>query len=326
MVVGLIFMLCLFVEGMLPGFQEKADGPPIPPDAVVATVGEEPIFAREVQRWREKVARGKRLSPDAVPLLQAQVLEEIVNRRLVLASAKRSGEAASQKELDQALADLKAELAAQRKTLDEFLKEQSISEEDLRRQLAWNAVWEKSLAKYATPERLQKFFDAHRREFDGTELSVSHILLVPPPDEKEDGKDESIARAESLRQDLLSGRITFAEAVEKYSAGPSRANGGKLGFIGRHGPMDNAFSRAAFALNPGEIGTPIRTQFGVHLIRCDEIRPGTKQLADVEPEVRDALARELLEKLAQAERPRTPVKYADKFPHLDPKSRKLVKP
>jgi hypothetical protein len=40
-------------------------------------------------------------------------------------------------------------------------------------------------------------------------------------------------------------------------------------------------------------------------------------LADVESEVRDALARELLETLAKAERTQTTVKYTPGFPHLD---------
>jgi parvulin-like peptidyl-prolyl isomerase len=298
-------------------------------DAVVATVGGEPILAREVRRFQEKAARGKSLSPETTTTLQAQVLEEIVSRRLVLAYAKRMGEAATKDEIDQARGELKTRLAAEHKTLDDFLKEQSATADDLERQLAWNVVWEKYLAKYVTPERIQKFFDAHRREFDGTELLVSHVLLAAPdgtPAEKERGWEDLAAKAKTIREDILAGTISFADAVEKYSTGPSRSDGGKLGTIGRLGPMDVAFTRAAFALNTGEISPPVRTPFGVHLIRCDEVRPGKKQLADVESEVRDALARELMEKLAQVERPGTTVTYSDKYSHLDPASRALVKP
>lgn len=313
--VGLIVTLSLIVAGFWAGDPANAAEPPPAADAVVATVDGEPIFAREVQRLEEKAARGKSVSPAAEHVLQAELLEEIVNRRLALAAARRTGEAASEKEVEQALADLKSQLAGQRKAIADFLKVRSISGEELRRQLAWNIYWEKSVAKYVTPERMQKYFDAHRREFDGTELSVSHILLAPSAQEKANGKDDLMARAESLRQDLLAGRISFAEAAKKYSAGPSRDDAGKLGLIGRHGPMGGDFSRAAFALNPGEISPPVRSSFGVHLIRCDEIRPGKKPLGDTEPELRDALARELLEKTAQDERPRTVVEYSDKFPH-----------
>ena len=313
--VGLIVTLSLIGAGFLAGATENAVEPPLAADAVVATVEGKPIFAREVQRLEEKAARGKALSPAAEHVLQAELLEEIVNRRLALAAARHTGEAPSEKEIEQALADLKSQLAGERKALADFLQERSISEDELRRQLAWNIYWEKSVAKYVTPERMQTYFDAHRREFDGTELSVSHILLAPSAEEKARGKDDLIARAESLRQELLSGRISFAEAAKNYSAGPSRDDAGKLGLIGRRGPMGGDFTRAAFALNPGEISPPVRSSFGVHIIRCDEVHPGKKQLSDTESEVRDALARELLEKTAQDERPRTVVKYADNFPH-----------
>jgi len=41
--------------------------------------------------------------------------------------------------------------------------------------------------------------------------------------------------------------------------------------------MDEAFSRAAFALQTGQISPPVRSPFGVHLIRCEAIKPGTEQ-------------------------------------------------
>jgi parvulin-like peptidyl-prolyl isomerase len=328
-VVGLILVVCLIVTGAFcasPGRAAESSGD----DDVVATVGDEPILGKEVRRFQDKATRGKNLSPESTATLRAQVLEEIVNRRLVLAYAKRMGEAATKAEIDQARADLKTRLAAEHKTLDDFFKEQSATADDLERQLAWNVVWEKYLTKYVTPERIQKYFDAHRREFDGTELAVSHILLASPgdgtPADREHGWDDLAAEAKLIREDILAGKHSFADAVEKHSTGPSRDDGGKLGTIGRHGPMDVAFTRAAFALNPGEISPPVRTPFGIHLIRCDEVRPGTKQLADVESDVRDALVRELLEKLARAERPHTTVKYSDTFPHLDSDRRAIVNP
>ncbi len=63
-------------------------------EAVVATVGSDPIRAGEVERLVAKATRGKRLDPDRLRFLQAQSLEEIVARRLVLAYARRTGETA----------------------------------------------------------------------------------------------------------------------------------------------------------------------------------------------------------------------------------------
>ena len=78
--------------------------------------------------------------------------------------------------------------------------------------------------------------------------------------------------------------------------------------------MDEAFSRAAFSLKPGEVTPPVRSPFGVHLIRCDEVRPGKKRLADVRQEVDDALARELFDKLARLAARTTAVKYTGAVP------------
>ena len=66
---------------------------------------------------------------------------------------------------------------------------------------------------------------------------------------------------------------------------------------------------------------PVRTRFGVHLIRCDDVRPGRQALDEVRKEVEEALARELLEKLAVIERKRVAVEYSGKLPYLKPQWR-----
>ena len=284
---------------MLAGAKGASDNNPT---ATVATVGNEPIQAAEARKLVAEITRGRNIREALLPHLQAQVLEELIARRLVLAYAQRTGSAATEAEIEATRAQLKSRLAARRQTLADLLKAESMGEADLRRQLSWNIVWEKFRSRYMTPQRAEAYFEAHRRELDGTEIAVSHILLRPSAGGGPAALDEVTKQAEVIRREITAEKLPFAEAARKHSAGPSREDGGRLGFIGRHGPMDETFSRAAFALDVGQVSQPVRTPFGIHLIRCDESRPGGKRLSDVRKEVEDALARELLDKLSQIQR------------------------
>jgi hypothetical protein len=316
---------------------------------VVATVGGEPVYFSEVQRLLGKVRHGQEVNPAAVPMLQAQVLSEIVDRRLVLAYAKRTQSGPTAAEIDEALAKLAAKLKVQGGSVEGFLKQRSISQADLRRQIIWNLAWPKYLARYVNDTRLESYFKAHRREFDGTEVSVSHILLrkaeggrrkaeaqvpnpsppVPGPSSLAPGPSplaDLLRRAEAIRREITSGKLSFAAAAQKYSAGPSAREGGRLGLIARRGAMVESFSRAAFALQPGQVSEPVVTPFGVHLIRCDEIKPGNKPWTEVREQLEKALARELLDRLARYEERFTPVEFTGKAPYLKPGTRELVLP
>ncbi len=319
--IAAIASLCVV---FLTGAATPEAAPSAAPDAIVAKVGDEAIRAGDVERLLKTVTQGKPVNPEALPLIQAQVLDEILSRRIVLAYARRTGAAPNDKEIDAALARLKASLSAAGQTLEERLKAQSLTEADLRRQAAWGLVWERYLAKYLTDQRVEAYWKANRRAYDGAEMAVSHILLRSETAGPK-ATDELVKQAERIREQITSGRLTFADAAKKHSAGPSAKDGGRLGWIGRRGPMDEAFSRAAFALAPGQVSPPVRTRFGVHLIRCDEIKPGDRSLAEVRKEVEEALARELLEKLAALEARHTPVQFTGAMPYFKPGTRELVK-
>ena len=284
-----------------------------PGATVAATVGDDPITLADVKRTLESVPAEKR----SLPLVQAVALEETVNRWLVVAYARRAGDVPSDEALAKAKKQLQLRLAAQgRKSGDAA---------ELDRQVLWRLIWDRYLTKFRTPERRKAWFGAHHRDVDGTQLAVSHILLRP--EHKDDAKEiESLTkRAEAIRAEIAAGTIDFAQAAAKYSAGPSGKQGGKLGKIGRHGPMDEAFSTAAFALEAGQISPPVRSPFGVHLIRCDGVVPGTKQIADVREAIDSALAQELLAKISGVERVRTEVKYTNAWPHFKPGTQELAK-
>ncbi len=142
------------------------------------------------------------------------------------------------------LGKLKSKLVARQQSWADYLKSQSIAEIDLKRQIAWNLAWEKYLAPYIAESRLESYFQSHRRDFDGGKVSVSHILLQPAKNAEPGVFEGLVNQAAAIREEIVSGKISFADAARKYSAGPSAKDGGQLGFIPRHGVMDEAFSRS----------------------------------------------------------------------------------
>ena len=93
------------------------------------------------------------------------------------------------------------------------------------------------------------------------EIRARHILV----------KTEDEAKALSKE---LSGGADFAELAKTKSIGPSNVKGGDLGYFGK-GQMVPAFSDAAFALKAGEISKPVKTRFGWHLIKIEDVREKT---------------------------------------------------
>lgn len=103
---------------------------------------------------------------------------------------------------------------------------------------------------------------------------LAHILLRDAQDCPCDTSPPAVERAQTLREELLSGRDFAAAARDLSQDKVSAARGGELGWVRRDGKLVKPFEDAAFALKqPGEISPPVTTQFGVHLIKLLEVKP-----------------------------------------------------
>ncbi len=132
----------------------------------------------------------------------------------------------------------------------------------------------------------QRFSAPERRK-------ASHILVRVDEDTDEAA---ARARAEALKARIEAGE-DFAAVAEEASDDPGSARqGGDLGWVER-GMMVPAFDEALFAITEtGQVSDPVRSEFGFHLIRVDEIEEGHTQTLD---EVRDQLAAELSRRRAE---------------------------
>lgn len=108
-----------------------------------------------------------------------------------------------------------------------------------------------------TDEELKNFYEANKERFsEQPTVSAKHILV------------ESEELANQIKDEIVSGAVTFEEAASKYSSCPSKEQGGSLGAFGR-GMMVPEFEDAAFKAEINEVTAPVQTQFGYHLIKVE---------------------------------------------------------
>ncbi|KMQ74813.1 SurA N-terminal domain-containing protein [Marinobacter subterrani] len=133
-------------------------------------------------------------------------------------------------------------------------------------------------------KELKAYYEQRAADLASEERRASHILI-----EQGSKADETIAE---IQKRLKAGE-SFADLAREYSIDTvSAKDGGDLGYAGR-GIYDPAFEEALFALEEGEVSKPVRTSFGVHLIRLEDIRKSeVPPLAEIEEQLRRELARD----------------------------------
>ncbi|MHC8309753.1 peptidylprolyl isomerase [Pseudomonas sp. GT1P32] len=114
-----------------------------------------------------------------------------------------------------------------------------------------------------------RYYENNRGRFHSAPLlAVRHILLECAPDDAE-ARELALAQAEILLQRLEEFPGSFAELAVKYSACPSKAQGGSLGQISK-GQTVPELERQLFTLAPGLASKPLESRYGWHVISVDQ--------------------------------------------------------
>ncbi|WP_374288209.1 SurA N-terminal domain-containing protein [Desulfovibrio desulfuricans] len=138
----------------------------------------------------------------------------------------------------------------------------------------------------------RKWYDANASRFNQQEeVKAAHILVPLAEDASEADVKKAQETVAAIQAELKSGK-SFADVANAHNGPNAAGPGGELGWIKR-GSTVKPFEDAAFALDAGKVSAPVRSQFGLHIIKVEEKKGGgTQPFAAVAADVRKAMAKE----------------------------------
>jgi parvulin-like peptidyl-prolyl isomerase len=175
-----------------------------------------------------------------------------------------------------------------------------VEDDTLRRELEVrlrvDRLMERVTAKVAPPKPkdVSDYYVKHRAEFVAPEqVHAAHIVKNIDEQTDETTAREAIAGAERA----LAAGADFAQVADEHSDCPGR--GGDLGFF-PPGQMVDAFDRVVFSLEPGQVSSVFRTEFGFHIAKVFARRPaGQRSLQEVKEEIATTLLKQKQEKAVE---------------------------
>jgi parvulin-like peptidyl-prolyl isomerase len=247
-------------------------------------------------------AEGRTVKPEQIIEVERQVLEQLINIKLLEAKATAADKAAGKAAADKRLVAAKEQLGSE-EALDVQLKLMGATREAVLAKwiqaLTGEAVLKREFKINITDQEVRKFYDENPTQFEAPEaVRASHILLTtvdpqtgaPLPDDQKAAKRKE---AEALLKRARAGE-DFAKLAREFSEDPvSKARGGE--YTISQGQMVPEVEAAAFAMNTNQIGDIVTSSYGFHIIKVSEKIPAHKiEFANAASDIRNMLTKEAI--------------------------------
>lgn len=249
-------------------------------DKIIATVGREIVLQSDIEgRIAMFLQQNPKVNPSD-PELRKQVLESLINERLMVTKAVEDSIAVMDEEINQSLDFMMQNLVqtyGSEKRVED-LYGMSVSRirknyrEEVRKQLLVERLQQqKFMGVKCTNREVEDFYNQYRDSIRAIPASVELAHIVKHIKPSADAKEEVKRLALKIRDSILKG-VDFAELAKRHSGDPGSAStGGDLGWVDK-GKFVAEYERAAYDLQSGETSQPIESPFGFHIIQTIEKR------------------------------------------------------
>ncbi len=286
-----IILLCALVSLVLAGCGGGSDD--VPSDAVAVVDGQEIAkteYESLITQARTSYKNQKREFPKAgsqeFQTLKNQAVQFLVQREQFEQEAQALDVEITDKQVDARLAQIQKQyFGGDKKKYEKQLKDQGLTEEQVRRDIRAQIVSEKIFEEVTrdakvTDKEAEAYYAKNKAQYSQPESrEVRHILV------------KTKAKADAIHAQLVAGGNFAALAKANSEDTGSKENGGKLTIS--KGQTVAPFDKKAFELKVNELSAPVKTEFGYHVIQA----LGTVKPAKVTPlkDVKDSIRQQLLQ-------------------------------
>ena len=262
----------------------KAGAPATTATGVAAEVNGEKILLADLNRQVEDIKSSEPSlqtnSPAATQALanvRSQMLDDLIVRKLLSQEARRRKISSSPADIDALIEQTKKRFKTPA-DFDKWLATRGVSATQLRSVLSEEVAMDELTARVTSDVTVSDADIAQYYRNNPDDFTIQpavkarHILLAVNPNASAADKDAVRKRAQNLIAQLKKG-ADFATLAKNNSDDKSNAGrGGELPVFER-GMMVKAFEDAAFGAKAGDIVGPVETEYGMHIIKVDQVLP-----------------------------------------------------
>lgn len=162
-------------------------------------------------------------------------------------------------------------------SLEKVLAESGLTLDQVKAEIRSTLQWGAYIEKATSNQALEAYMKANPDFFNGTLVRISHIQANVEPGASASDKQKAREKLLAIKKEIQSGKISFADAANKYSEDPTnkeQPSGGDLKWANRMRNLDDAIMASAFSLKKGDISDPVESSYGYHLIYVADRREG----------------------------------------------------
>lgn len=280
--------------------QQSAANVPRTADFIVAVVNQELVTAVELEqrvaRVRADAARaGQSLPPENQ--LRQQVLDALIDERVILSYARDTGARVDESEIDRAVSSVAAQNQLTPAQLRERLRQDGVDMQrfraNLRDQIMIERVRERELQQRIkiSDADIEAFLERQRQESGGqAEYNVAQILVPVPDGAPAAEADRLRAVAEKALQRVRGGE-DFAAVAREVSQDANRERGGEIG-LRPAARLPDVFVDQVGKLKPGQVApTVLRSGAGFHVLKLVDKREDAAGMRVTQTHARHILLR-----------------------------------
>lgn len=274
-----VSLLVALAAALFPGAGRPA---PVLVDGVAAQVGDEVILMSEVEEQVAVLRLRTNLPDTSLARAREEILESLIDEKIVLLEARSRGITVSDEEVEQAVKQhvdtirqqIGGDEAFQRELAKEGISESELLaryRDDARREILTTRLMQREVySKIEIPDaELRSYYEEHKAELPQKpgQVELAHVFIGLR------AKEESVKKAQT-KLDRIQARLAAGEpfatiAQEESEDQASKETGGILGWFGP-GELDPRLADAVAKLSPGEISEPFQVPGGVEILRLAE--------------------------------------------------------